>query len=62
MHARKILKCLAPDDFEGTHGRHFRKRFENTDQWLAEDSRFTDWRDKTHSSLLWCYGARKSQF
>lgn len=57
---RKILKWLSPDDFEETHERHFRKRSENTGQWLLSDPRFENWRDKAQSSLLWCYGARKS--
>ena len=58
---RNILKWLSTDDFEETHDRHFKKRFENTGQWLLDDPRFRDWRDGTQSSLLWCYGARKSQ-
>ena len=58
---RKILKWLSPDDFDETHERHFQKRFKNTGQWLLEDSRFENWRDKAKSGLLWCYGARKSQ-
>ena len=58
---RNILKWLSPDDFEETHDKHFKKRFENTGQWLLDDSRFRGWRDGTQSSLLWCYGARKSQ-
>lgn len=57
---RKILKWLSPGDFEETHERHFKKRFDNTGQWLLDDSRFRNWRDMTQSSLLWCYGARKS--
>ena len=58
---RKILEWLSPDDFEDTHDRHFGKRFGVTGQWLLEDPRFENWRDETQSSLLWCYGARKSQ-
>ena len=58
MH-RGALKWLSSDDFEETHERHYRKRFENTGQWLLDDSRFKDWRDEAQSSLLWCYGARK---
>ena len=58
---KEILRWLSPDDFEETHERHFKKRFENTGQWLLDDPRFTNWRDETQSSLLWCYGARKSQ-
>ena len=58
MH-KKILEWLSPDDFEETHGRHFEKRFENTGQWLLDDSRFRNWRDEAQSGLLWCYGARK---
>ena len=57
---RNILRWLSPDDFEETHDRHFKKRFENTGQWLLDDPRFVDWRDKTRSSILWCHGARKS--
>ena len=57
---RKILKWLSVDDFEETHNRHFKKRFENTGQWLLDDPRFGRWRDEAQSSLLWCYGARKS--
>ena len=60
MH-KKVLKWLSSEDFEETHERHFKKRFENTGQWLLDDPRFTNWRDETQSSLLWCYGARKSQ-
>ena len=56
---RKILKWLSPDNFEETHQRHFKKRFENTGQWLLDDSRFRYWRESEQSSLLWCYGARK---
>ena len=56
---RKILKWLSPDDFEETHERYFKKRFGNTGQWLLDDPRFRNWRDKAHSSLLWCHGARK---
>lgn len=58
---RKILKWLSSDDFEETHDRNFKKRFENTGQWLLDDLRFRNWRDGAQSSLLWCYGARKSQ-
>ena len=58
---RKVLEWLSSDNFEETHDRHFKKRFENTGQWLLDDFRFRDWRDKAQSSLLWCYGARKSQ-
>ena len=58
---RKTLQWLSSDDFEETHARHFRKRFENTGQWLLDDPRFKNWRDEAHSSLLWCFGARKSQ-
>ena len=57
---KKILTWLSPDDFEGTHQGHFKKRFENTGQWLLNDLRFRDWKDGTKSSLLWCHGARKS--
>lgn len=57
---RNILRWLSPDDFEETHDRHFKKRFGNTGQWLLDDPRFVDWRDKTQSSILWCHGARKS--
>ena len=56
---RKILNWLSPDDFDETHDMHFRKRFENTGQWLLDDPRFLNWRQGTRSSLLWCYGARK---
>ena len=56
---RKILNWLSSDDFEDTHDRHFKKRFENTGEWLLSDPRFRGWRDETRSSLLWCYGARK---
>ena len=38
---------------------HFKKRFKGTGQWLLDDPRFTNWRDGTQSSLLWCHGARK---
>ena len=58
---RNILKWISPNDFEETHERHFQKRFENTGQWLLDDPRFKNWRDEAQSSLLWCYGARKSQ-
>ena len=61
MH-RKILTWLSSDDFEETHERNFKKRFENTGQWLLDDPRFRNWRDETQSSLLWCYGARKLLF
>ena len=44
-----------------THERHLKKRFERTGQWLLDDSRFRNWKDETQSSLLWCYGACKSQ-
>ena len=57
---RKTLKWLSPDDFEETHDRYFKKRFKNTGQWLLDDPRFGQWRDEAQSSLLWCYGARKS--
>ena len=57
---RKILQGLSPGDFEETHARHFKKRFENTGQWLLDDSRFRNWRDEAQSGLLWCHGARKS--
>ena len=56
---REILRWLSSDDFEGTYERHFKKRFENTGQWLLDDPRFINWRDSAKSSLLWCYGARK---
>ena len=59
---KNILKWLSSDDFEETHERHFKKRFEKTGQWLLDDPRFRDWRDKAQSGLLWCYGARKSWF
>ena len=58
---KAILKWLAEDDFEETHERHFKKRFANTGQWLLDDPRFRDWRDGDKSSVLWCYGARKSR-
>ena len=57
---KKILTWLSPDDFEGTHQGHFKKRFENTGQWLLNDPRFKDWKDETKSKLLWCHGARRS--
>ena len=60
MH-KQILSWLSSDDFEETHERHFKKRFKNTGQWLLDDPRFKNWRDGAQSSLLWCYGARKSQ-
>ena len=56
---RRILGWLSSDDFEETHDRHFGKRFENTGQWLLDDSRFQHWRDERQTSLLWCHGARK---
>ena len=55
-----VLRWLSPGDFEETHERHFKKRFENTGQWLLDDPRFGVWRDETQSSILWCHGARKS--
>ena len=58
---RRTLKWLSSDDLEETHNRHFKKRCENTGLWLLDDLRFRNWRDETHSCLLWCYGARKSQ-
>ena len=58
---RKILEWLASDDYGETHESHFKKRFGNTGQWLLDDPRFKNWRDEAHSSLLWCYGARKLQ-
>ena len=59
---RKILRWLSLDDFEGTYERHFKKRFENTGQWLLNDLRFINWRDGAKSSLLWCHGARKLHY
>ena len=56
---KNILKWLSLHDFEETHQRHFRKRFQNTGQWLLDDPRFISWRDQAQSRLLWCYGARK---
>ena len=56
---RKILRWLSLDDFEQTHERHLKKRFEKTGEWLLDDSRFINWRDGGQSSLLWCHGARK---
>ena len=56
---KEILNWLSSDDFEETHERHSKKRFENTGQWLLDDPRFREWRNKAQSSLLWCYGARK---
>ena len=56
---RKILEWLSPGDYEETHERHFRKRFQSTGQWLLDDPRFISWRDEAQSRLLWCYGARK---
>lgn len=58
---RVVLKWLSSDNSEGTHERYFNKRFENTGQWLLDDPCFINWRDEAQSSLLWCYGARKSQ-
>ena len=59
---RKLLMWLSPDDFEQTHEKHLKKRFQKTGQWLLDDPRFMSWRDKAQSSLLWCHGARKSYF
>ena len=56
---RKILRWLSPDDFERTHERHLKKRFEKTGQWLLDDPRFISWKNGPQSSLLWCHGARK---
>lgn len=56
---RKILRWLSEGDFEDTHDRHYKKRCENTGQWLLDDQRVICWQDGTRSSLLWCYGARK---
>ena len=56
---RKILRWLSPDDFERTHERHLKKRFEKTGQWLLDDPRFISWENGLQSSLLWCHGARK---
>ena len=56
---RQTLQWLAPGDFEEAHEGHFKKRFGNTGGWLLDDHRFTSWKDKTQSSLLWCHGARK---
>lgn len=56
---RGILRWLSLEDFEDTHERHFKKRFENTGQWLLDDPRFISWKDGAKSSLLWCHGARK---
>ena len=58
---QKVLNWLSSEDFEETHERHFQRRFEGTGQWLLDDSHFINWRDEVQSSLLWCYGARKSQ-
>ena len=58
---RKILEWLSPDDFEMTHERHFRKRFQNTGQWLLDHPSFISWREEAQSRLLWCHGARKLQ-
>ena len=57
---KEILQWLSSDDFEETHERHFNKRFENTGQWLLDDPCFTSWINEAQSSVLWCYGARKS--
>ena len=57
---RIILRWLSSDEFEETHDIHFKKRFENTGQWLLDHPRFGCWKDEAQSSLLWCYGARKS--
>ena len=56
---RKVLEWLSSHDFDETHERYFNKRFQNTGQWLLDDTRFRSWRDGAQSSLLWCYGARK---
>ena len=56
---REILRWLSWDDFEETHDRHYKKRCENTGQWLLDDPRLISWRDSEQSSLLWCHGARK---
>ena len=58
---REILKWLSSDDFEETYERNFKKRFQNTGQWLLDDPNFVDWRDGAESSILWCHGARKLQ-
>ena len=56
---RKILKWLSPDDYDETHERHWKKRFDNTGEWLIDDDRFSVWMDTENSGLLWCYGARR---
>ena len=58
---RNVLRWLSRDDSEGTHDRHFMKRFKNTGQWLLDDPSFINWRDGSQSSLLWCHGDRKLQ-
>ena len=52
------MRWLSNGDFEETHYRHYKKRFQNTGQWLLDDPRLLSWQDNTQSGLLWCHGAR----
>ena len=55
----ETLGWLSKLDFEETHQRNFSIRYGKTGEWFLKTKEFTEWIATNHSSLLWCYGARK---
>lgn len=62
---KKLLEWLASQsgiNFDEDHDRIFKRRHQDTGNWLVEDPQFINWCDGDESGLLWCHGSRKKFF
>lgn len=59
---QKVLEWLAKlsgINFDEDHDRIFKRRHQDTGNWLVECVQFKEWIDGMESCLLWCHGNRK---
>lgn len=54
------LAELSGINFDEYHDRIFKRRHQDTGNWLVESVQFKEWIDGTESCLLWCDGNRKT--
>lgn len=53
------LARLSGINFDEDHDRIFKRRHQDTGNWLVESEKFREWIDGMESCFLWCHGNRK---
>jgi hypothetical protein len=56
----ELLNWISLLDFEEVHDNIYKKKHAGTGEWLLQTSQFSAWDNSQSSTLLWCYGKRKS--